>query len=168
MNYKALLTSAYLLGAAAIAIAIYLILVPYSVTTYYIGPLRPMNISVDGNIVLIFINNTGESTIHIPVTVGESVLGVSFVNNATLVAGAHTVALYNFSYPKYVSFNQTFENVKITIKGIKIPLINKILTLIMIILFILMMALLIIGYLFYIQHSASRRSFTDRGILKNN
>nr|KJR73213.1 MAG: hypothetical protein TU35_07155 [Thermoproteus sp. AZ2] len=52
MRVDDLIRLAYLFGVLAFALALYLILHPYSVHVYYSGPLKPLNISVSGTVVL--------------------------------------------------------------------------------------------------------------------
>lgn len=142
---------AYIFGVLAAALALYLLLRPYSVITYYSGPLRPGNFTVEG-VLLIHINNTSDRAVRVPAIVGESIYGVSVAENITLSAPPRGSALYNFTFAKYLYIPNSTEQVNITIQSIKIPLINKILTVLMVVFFILMFAFLVIGYLFQITY----------------
>ncbi|MEL9990327.1 MAG: hypothetical protein QXP98_01755 [Thermoproteus sp.] len=156
MSPKGLLRLAYIFGALAALTALYLILNPYSTSIYYTGPVRPMNISVGGTLLLIYLNNTSVAPVEVPLSIGESIYGVNFLNNVSLAVGPQAAAVYNFSFANYVYINKSIENVYIVIKSIKIPLLNKILTIIMVILFLLMLAFLIVGYLFQIAYKTRR------------
>ncbi len=146
---------AYILGALAAATALYLLLNPYSVSTYYSGPVRPINITVNG-VMFIYLNNTGNETAYIPAVVGESIYGVSVRGNVTLTAPPGGATVYNFTFAKYIYIMNSSKNVNILIQSVEIPLINKILTIIMVILFILMFAFLVVGYLFQITYKTGR------------
>jgi hypothetical protein len=156
---------AYVFGIGAALLALYLLLNPYSVTTYYSGPVRPLNVTPDGGLVLLFINNTGGGTAYVPVSVGEEVYGVVFINNATLAAPPGQ-SVYNFSFVKYIYINGSSQNIFITIKSVKTTIINKILTVIMVILFILMFAFLVVGYLYQITYKTKGTAKLERAIVK--
>ncbi|KUO84105.1 MAG: hypothetical protein AT711_03500 [Thermoproteus sp. CIS_19] len=151
MSPESLTRLAYVMGVGAAALALYLLLNPYSVTTYYSGPARPLNVTPGGGLVLLAINNTGGGTAYVPVSVGEEAYGVAFINNATLEAPPG-LSIYNFSFVKYIYINYSSQSLFITIKSIKILIINKILTVIMVLLFILMFAFLVVGYLYQIVY----------------
>ncbi len=161
MTPNSIIRLAYILGALAAATALYLLLHPYSLVTYYSGPLRPGNFTVEG-VLLIHINNTSDRAVYIPVVVGESVYGVFVVGNITLSAPPRGAALYNFTFAKYVYISNSSEQVNILIQSIRIPFINKILTILMVALFILMFAFLVVGYMFQITY----RTKNARGAVK--
>ncbi|MFB6491014.1 MAG: hypothetical protein TU35_007200 [Thermoproteus sp. AZ2] len=166
MRVDDLIRLAYLFGVLAFALALYLILHPYSVHVYYSGPLKPLNISVSGTVVL-QLNNTSPSPAEVPVAVKGSVLGAPFNATVTISIPPRSLASYNYTYIDYIEINSSNSNIYLSIIGLKITLLNVVLTIIMLIFFILMVAFLVVGFLYRTTYTYKRPQKSKNENLKS-